>query len=624
MFSHRPLLAAAILAATLVASGQARAQNYPRLALYGSIYGDGYPLLDSTGTAVPGVLDQIARYDLVTLEASPITPYRPDLPAALRARHPGIQLLAYVHGHYCYYSLQSDSLVHYPTRYWRTVRDLNGFLYNQYGELYGSRTTQFADVNIAKRDGTGRYVVAEALAQLFHDAIISTGMWDGLFIDTYCDNIEWMQSAGEQIDYARAGYPSLSSFSAGWRAGTDTLAARLRQLCGPSVILAGNCAAGTKYAWFNGWMRENFPFQDGGTWFTNMYNDPGGYLIDETRWVTPRHNFIFTATNGTGVPYIADNTRRVRFGLGSASLGSGFHVFGPAARQSRPDQYMAWWYDEYAVDLNSGAATGQLSNTGWLGQALGPCYQMVWVGPGPDAVTNSDFESGVTSGWRLSTSVGSTVSADTTSAPEGSVSAHITVPVANPAVPWATSFATTGTIPLIVNSQYAATFWAKAAFPRTLRVITGPPTGGGEYAYQIINLDTQWRRYQVILVSDASGAGLLSFHLAGETGDVWLDDVHFKAGTSSVYRRDFQNGTVLVNPGSTGQNVQLEAAYRRINGTADPTVNNGLNSSTQWVPANDALFLIGVDRIPPAQVNDLHPVPPGTASVRGQKPRNDR
>jgi len=614
-----------VLAALVAALPQpAHAQNYPRLGLYGSMYGDGYPLIDSTGTLVTAALDQIARYDEVTLEASPITPYRPDAAAALRTRHPGIKLLAYVHGHYAYFAAQPDSFVHYPTRYWRTVRDLNGFLYNQYGELYGSRTGQFADVNIAKRDGTGRYVVAEALAHLFNDAIVSTGIWDGLFLDTYCDDITWMQSYGETIDLTRAGYSSLSAFQAGWKAGTDTLAARIRQLAGPNEILVGNCAQGTKYPWFNGWMRENFPFQNGGTWFSNMFNDPGGYAIDEQRWIVPRHNFIFSASSGSNIPYTSDNARRVRFGLGTAALGTGFHVFGPSARQSRTEQYMAWWYDEYAVNRTTGNSSTSLTETGWLGQPLGPYYQMVWVGTGPDAVTNSGFETSVTQGWQFQTTVGSVLSADTSSAPEGSTSARIRVPTANPAVPWATSFTTVGILSVTLYQQYAATFWARAAYPRTLRVSAGRPTGGGEVAAQIINIDDQWRRYQVILIPNATGTATLSFNLAGMTGDVWLDDVHFKAGATSVYRRDFQNGIVLVNPGYAGQNVLLEASFRRITGSADPAVNNGLDASTQYVGPSDALFLLGSDRTPPAAIKDLHPAPAGSASVRGQRPRDDR
>jgi len=616
-------LTVSALAAALTtgASSSAHAQDYPRLGLYGSMFGDGYPLWDSTGVANPAVLDQIARYHEVVLDASPITPYRPDVALALRARRPDIRLLAYVSGQNIWYANQPDSLVHFPTRYWRTVRDLDGFLYNTSGGLYGSQTNQACDVNLAK-SVNGHYVVAEAIADLFYDAIVKTGIWDGVFVDCYCDNMLWMEAAGEYVNVTRAGYPDRASFATAWKAATDTLAARLRRLSGPTEILVGNCAAGTKYAWFNGWMRENFPYQGGGTWYTNLYNDPGGYLVDEQRFLTPRSNYIFSAAGGLNTPYTADNARKVRLGLGTASLGGGFGVFGDVARVSRNQQYMAWWYDEYAVDLSTGRSSTQIQNTGWLGQPLSGMYQMVWVGPTPDASTNPTFETSVTTGWRFFTTVGSSISRDATTAGEGSASAHVTIPTADPGVEWATAFSTAASLPVTMGTQYSATFWAKAAFPRTIVVSAGFAGGGGSYALTIVQLTTQWQRYQVVLIPDASGNAELDFNVAGQTGDVWFDDVHFQQGVYSVYRRDFQNGSVLVNPGSTAQSVVLESSFRRILGSVDPTTNNGLNSTSQTVPAMDALFLIGADRTPPAAVQDLHAVPPPPApAARLRRPR---
>ena len=612
-------LAAALVAALMAgASSSASAQDYPRLGLYGSMFGDGYPLWDLSGNVNPGVLDQIARYHEVVLDASPITPYRPDVAVAIRARRPDIRLLAYVPGQNIWFSNNPDSTVHVWTRYWRTVRDLDGFLYNTSGGLYGSVSNQACDVNLAKYVN-GHYVVAEALADLFYDAIVKTGIWDGVFIDCYCDNMLWMEAAGEYVNVTRAGYPNRTAFATAWKAGTDTLAARLRRLSGPTQILVGNCAAGSKYAWFNGWMRENFPYQGGGTWYTNLYSDPGGYLVDEQRFLVPRTNYIYSASSGTNVPYTSDNTRKVRLGLGTASLGSGYAAFGNAARMTRNEQYMAWWYDEYAVDLSTGRSSTLQRDTGWLGQPVSSMYQMVWIGPTADAVTNPGFETDVTTGWTFFTTVGSSLSRDLTTAGAGSASAHVVVPIADAAVPWSTALYTTGNIPVSVGTQYAATFWAKASVPRTIMVQAGYAAGGGSYSLTTLQLTTQWQRYQIVMNPIASGNARLDLDLAGQTGDVWFDDVHFQQGVYSVYRRDFQNGSVLVNPGSTAQTVAMEAPFRRIIGSVDPTVNNGLNSTSQTVGALDALFLIGADRIPPASVQDLHAVPPGPVPQAGQR-----
>ena len=104
----------------------AAAQDYPRLGLYGSVAGDGTPFLKGDGTLDTTAIAQVARYDEVILDVNPLTPYRPDIAAALRARNPGIRLLAYVLGHDIWPAADADSLHHYPTRYRRLVRDLDG------------------------------------------------------------------------------------------------------------------------------------------------------------------------------------------------------------------------------------------------------------------------------------------------------------------------------------------------------------------------------------------------------------------------------------------------------------------------------------------------------------------
>ena len=145
---------AALAALFVLAAMPVEAGRYPRLGLYGSMYGDGFPLWDSNGTLQTDALDQIARYDEVILDASPITPYRPDAAAALRARNPDITLLAYVSGHNIWMAANPDSDVHFPTRYRRLVQSTNGWLYNTAGGWFS-----IGNVNLARRSG-GRYALA--------------------------------------------------------------------------------------------------------------------------------------------------------------------------------------------------------------------------------------------------------------------------------------------------------------------------------------------------------------------------------------------------------------------------------------------------------------------------------
>ena len=168
-------------------------------------------------------------------------------------------------------------------------------------------------------------------------------------------------------------------------------------------------------------------------------------------------------------------------------------------------------------------------------------------------------------------------------------------------------YGSAGTLDITPGRVYSASFWARASAPRTLPVAIRL-SAGSDAGRQEIRLDPQWRRYQVSMRATAAGAGTVSFYLAGAPGDVWLDDVHFQEGVSSVWRRDFQNGIVLVNPATVDLTVDLGRTFRRIAGAVDRVVNDGLPGAQVTVGAQDALFLLGDDQTSPAQVIDLRPI----------------
>jgi hypothetical protein len=135
------------------------------------------------------------------------------------------------------------------------------------------------------------------------------------------------------------------------------------------------------------------------------------------------------------------------------------------------------------------------------------------------------------------------------------------------------------------------------------RLVQDPPVPLGGYASDhdtrgIVQLDAQ-----------------LQFHLGGQAGDVWVDDVHFQQGVTSLWRRDFQNGIVLVNPAFTPMTAPLGQSFRRISGVSDPATNDGAIVTQITVPPSDARFLIGDDQIAPAAINDLRPLPPGAPGI---------
>ena len=280
MFPSRPtraLLLAALLA-TAAASSAAAPAPYPRVGLYGTVLLGGFPFVQPNGALDTLEIGRASRFAEIALDVYPISPYRPDIVAAMRARNPNLIVLAYVLAEGIWPSEDPDSLNHIPTLIRHTVRDLNGFLYDKNTGLeYASSTV---NINIAKKGAGGHFVVAEALANIFRDHIIATGVWDGIFTDIFCQTVSWTQSgSGAVIDYQRAGYASLSALDVAWTAACDLVAARLRADGGPNFTLVGNCGPSAQHDSYNGWMRENFPRQQGGTWYSNMLGDVASSVV---------------------------------------------------------------------------------------------------------------------------------------------------------------------------------------------------------------------------------------------------------------------------------------------------------------------------------------------------------
>jgi len=115
--------------------------------------------------------------------------------------------------------------------------------------------------------------------------------------------------------------------------------------------------------------------------------------------------------------------------------------------------------------------------------------------------------------------------------------------------------------------------------------------------------DYQSMRYG--LGSALLGDGYYSFTdtSQGYHGVVWFDEYDAKLGSATttpttawqkgVWRRDFDNGVVLVNPKGNGtQTVTLEADFARIKGVQDPVTNSGQTVRTVTLKDRDGLILL--------------------------------
>jgi hypothetical protein len=87
------------------------------------------------------------------------------------------------------------------------------------------------------------------------------------------------------------------------------------------------------------------------------------------------------------------------------------------------------------------------------------------------------------------------------------------------------------------------------------------------------------------------------------SGVTWFDEFDVKLGQASatpaaawnsgVWRRDFDNGIVLVNPKGNGtKTVTLDTAYVKIKGTQDPATNNGQTVTTVTLKDRDGIILM--------------------------------
>jgi len=82
----------------------------------------------------------------------------------------------------------------------------------------------------------------------------------------------------------------------------------------------------------------------------------------------------------------------------------------------------------------------------------------------------------------------------------------------------------------------------------------------------------------------------------------WFDEYDFKLGqalsgppaaawSQGVWRRDFQNGVVLVNPAIVSRKVTVGSGLRRLAGTQDPAVNDGAVASQVTLGPKDGIVL---------------------------------
>ncbi len=246
----------------------------------------------------------------------------------------------------------------------------------------------------------------------------------------------------------------------------------------------------------------------------------------------------------------------VRFGLTFSLMNDGYfaHEFGDTWHGNN------WWYDELDFDL---------------GYPLAPAQQVALQGASPaNLLTNAGFESPLSGTWVLQVTrtngAAATVTADAANCHSGSC-AHLAITGID-GTNWHVDFEQQNR-PLQQGVSYDLAFWARADAARAIAVNAqrNSPDWRNYGLSKTLAITAEWTRYTVTFqanetVTDAR----IQFFVSQQTGDVWLDDVSLTVHPPDVYRRDFTNGTAILNGTHQRQTVPVGAGFHRLTGAQAP------------------------------------------------------
>ncbi len=431
-------------------------------------------------------------------------------------------------------------------------------------------------------------VMAEWLAQNLNPP--NEHVFDGVLFDT---TLYWMVPKVDVNNDGLADGGMVTPGENAWGEGMVELLRRLRQALGPDSILTGGVPDTRGFEYLNGNQMEGFPVIGGqadpngdtsqydaflDTYF--LWNEEAGYEPHYSEIINKQPTQVYYDSNCAGGP-----NSLFRFSFGSAVLSDGY--YGQKVCKKAGD----WWWDEYAVDLATGQAvppgadTAQkAAHTGYLGYPLGGPQRLVSFDPAQNRMVNGHFEVDV-DGWSVTLAGDgqATLERDTSTAAAGQASLHavITTTTMQPEDIRVESPA----VDLQAGQEYTLRFFARAGERREIGVQVG------DYSTSLL-LTSGWRQYTLDFEVRTTAQTPVYFLLGWEEPDVWLDEVEFYVGGADLFRRDFDNGIVLVNGTWSPQTVALGGEFRKILGTQDPDVNDGATVTEVNLPDRDALILL--------------------------------
>ena len=284
----------------------------------------------------------LAQWDIVVLDMDQQW-QSPDRIRQLRQDNPRIKILAYVSAGEL--STARASGDHASPGYLLSQRAAEAFYMHSSN---GSRLSWWPGAELMNATDLGPAVEgqrwADVLPAFVRDDLMSTGLWDGVFLDgAYSDITSFF---GKDIDPDGDGKANPSrDVNAAEQAGMSRLIRNMRAAVGPGRLIMNNSS--TAYASLvNGVLFENFPTYG----WAGPFKD---YLGVTAKNVAPTVSAINTDTSDRDTP---TDYRLMRLGMGSALMGDGYYSFdaGPSGHDR------AWWYDEYDATLGAPKGAAKL------------------------------------------------------------------------------------------------------------------------------------------------------------------------------------------------------------------------------------------------------------------------
>lgn len=259
--------------------------------------------------------------------------------------------------------------------------------------------------------------LVDYFANFIHSELIENDLFDGVFYDWGAvSDFSWLNyqntvlNDGGRIDLNQDGVDETDpQIDALLLSAMRDLHAASRDRWGDEILILGNGGPDSTPEYvttLNGNMIECFQSNPETGEIARMRNSWSANMMTYASYALqaqePR-----TAINLVCGRQNPDNFELVRFTLASTLLFDGYFAFAGNEGPWGGDYVSTWWYDEYAVDIQSGEAVEAPEYKGYLGEALGPAFNVLepdeeladvlGVGNVPVDFTNKQAETKV---WR--------------------------------------------------------------------------------------------------------------------------------------------------------------------------------------------------------------------------------